>query len=121
MYPQAVIFLATDIHANLINDVFIDAFTDPQPIANEFVTGPIARGTFADNVVAILGPPGLALVQTIFSAVLGVECQALGAFSYAVVDVDANAGTATITHKDDLGGPLLDDLTGQPCAQTIGP
>ena len=42
-----VIFLATDIHANLINDVFIDAFTDPQSIANEFVTGPIATSTFA--------------------------------------------------------------------------
>ncbi len=118
---ENVIFLATDIHANLINDVFIDAFTDPQSIANEFVTGPIARTTFADNVLAVAGPAGLAQLQAIFSAILGVECQALGAFSYAVVDVDANAGTATITHKDDLGNPLVDDLTGQPCAQTIGP
>jgi alkaline phosphatase D len=118
---ENVIFLATDIHANLINDVFIDVFTDPQSIATEFVTGPIARSTFADNVLAIVGPAGLAQLQLIFSAILGVECQALDAFSYAVVDVDANAGTATITYKDDSGNVLADDLTALPCAQTIGP
>ncbi len=118
---DGVIFLSTDVHANLINDVFIDAFTDPQSIANEFVTGPIARTTFAQNVLSVVGPAGLAQLQGIFAAVLGVECQALDAFSYAVIDVDAKAGTATITHKDDLGNPLLDDLTGLPCAQTIGP
>ncbi len=116
-----MIFLATDIHANLINDVFIDAFTDPQSIATESVTGPIARTTFADNVLAVGGPAGLAQIQLIFSAILGVECQALDAFSYAVVDVDANAGTATITHKDDAGNVLADDLTALPCTQTIGP
>jgi phosphodiesterase/alkaline phosphatase D-like protein len=118
---EDVIFLATDIHANLVNDVFIDAFTDPQSIANEFVTGPIARSTFGENVAAVVGPAGLAQLQLIFSAVLGVECQALDAFSYAVVDVDANAGTATITHKDDSGNVLVDDLTAMPCTQTIGP
>jgi phosphodiesterase/alkaline phosphatase D-like protein len=118
---ENVIFLATDIHANLINDVFIDAFTDPAPIATEFVAGPVARTTFADNVLAVVGPAGLAQVQLIFSAILGVECQALDAQSYAVVDVDANAGTATITHKDEQGNALADDLTAQPCALTIGP
>ncbi len=56
-------------------------------------------------------PAGLAQVQLILSAVLGVECQALDTFSYAVVDVDANAGTATITHKDEFGTTLTDDLT----------
>ncbi len=50
---------------------------------------------------------------------LGVECQALDAFSYGVVD--AGAGTATITYKDDLGNVIADDLTAQPCTQTIGP
>ena len=116
-----VIFLSTDIHANLANDVFIDAFTDPAPIANEFVTGPVARTTFAQNVLAVVGPAGLAQLQLIFAAVLGVECQALNATSYAVVDVDATAGTATITHKDDAGNVLSDDLTTLPCSQTIGP
>jgi alkaline phosphatase D len=46
---ENVIFLSTDIHANLINDVFIDAFSDSQPIATEFVTGPVARSTFASS------------------------------------------------------------------------
>ncbi len=98
-----------------------DVFTDPVPIANEFVTGPVARTTFADNVLAVAGPAGLAQLQAIFALVLGVECQALDAISYAVVDVDAVAGTATVTLKDDSGAVLPDDITTLPCSQTIGP
>ena len=116
-----VVFLATDIHANLINDVFIDAFADPQPIATEFVTGPVARTTFAQNVLAVAGPQGLGLLQFIFANILAVECQALDVSSYAVVEVNANAGTATITHKDDSGNVLPDDLTALPCTRTVGP
>ena len=40
---QNVIFLTTDEHLNMMNDVFIDRFTNPTPIAYEFITGPIAR------------------------------------------------------------------------------
>ena len=36
-----VIFLTTDLHLNLMNEVFIDRFADPAPIAYEVVTGPI--------------------------------------------------------------------------------
>ena len=40
---EHVIFLTTDTHANLINDVFIDRFAAPAPVAYEFVTGPIGH------------------------------------------------------------------------------
>ncbi len=118
---ENVVFLTTDIHANIINEVFIDLFVDPQPIAEEFVTGPIARSTFADNVIAVAGPAGLALLQGLFAGLLGVDCQALDAFSYGVIEVDASAGTLTGTLKDDTGAVLTDDLSALPCAKTLGP
>ncbi len=118
---QNVMFLTTDIHANVINEVFIDAFLDPAPIAKEFVTGPIARTTFAQNVIAVAGPPGLALLQTIFAGVLGVNCQALDSVGYGLVEVDALAGTATVSLKDDTGTVLTDDLTAMPCVDVVGP
>ena len=37
---QNVIFLTTDEHLNMMNDVFLDRFTNPTPIAYEFITGP---------------------------------------------------------------------------------
>jgi PhoD-like phosphatase len=36
---ENVVFLTTDIHANLINQAFVDRFADPQPIAQEFTSG----------------------------------------------------------------------------------
>lgn len=116
-----VIFLTTDIHANLANDVFVDVFTDSESIAREFVTGPIARSTFAQNVLAVAGPEGLFVLRGILGGLLQAECQALDAFSYGLVEVDATAGTATVSLKDDAGAVLRDDLSGAPCAETLGP
>ena len=122
-----VIFLTTDMHANLVNQVFIDIITDPEPIADEFVTGPIATATFQDEVREIADELGLdadAALSAFNTAlnIVDVDCRQLDAFSYGVVDVDANAGTATITLKDDTGAILRDQLdSATACAKTIGP
>jgi alkaline phosphatase D len=118
---ENVLFLTTDIHANVINDVFIDAFTDPTPIGTEFVTGPIARGTFGQNVIAVGGPQGLAFLQFLYATFAGVDCQALDADAYGLVEIDAVAGTATVSMKDAGGNVLADDLSALPCSRTIGP
>jgi len=118
---QNVVFLSTDIHANLTNQVVVDTFTAPQPVATEFVTGPVARNTFAQNVVSVAGPQGLALLQLILANVAKVECQALDAFSYGLAELDAGAGTLTVTLKDQNGNVVSDDLTHLPCTQTLGP
>ncbi len=55
--------------------------------------------------------------------IVGVNCRDLNVDSYGMVKVDATAGTATITLKDDTGNPVLDKgpfATG-PCIKTIGP
>jgi alkaline phosphatase D len=121
-----VVFLSTDTHANLINEVFIDRFTEAQPIADEFVTGPIATFTFEQEIrraVPIGLDPNAVLgaLHALFD-IVGVNCRHLNAFSYGLVNVDASAGTANITLKDDRGAALVDQLNpATSCAKTIGP
>jgi alkaline phosphatase D len=121
-----VVFLTTDAHASLINQVFVDRFSDPAPVATEIVTGPIATFTFEQEVSAFdtrLGlPPGvvLAALNQILSLV-GVDCRNLNHDSYGLVEVSAADETATITIKDDAGQPVTDSLSGLPCVSAIGP
>ena len=117
---QNVIFLATDAHANFINEVFIDRFQDPQRIADEFVTGPIATTTMQQDVLQHLGPGGLVALNAILT-IAGVDCRQLDAYSYGLVDVNASAGTTTVTLKDDKGNVLHDQLNpSRTCTKTIG-
>lgn len=118
-----VIFLATDIHANVINDVFIDRFTDPRPIAQEFVTGPVAIYTSEADTLRTLGPlfgPRAVAAAHTLMTIAGVQCRHLNAYSYGLVEVDARAGTVTVTLKDDKGAVLHDELNpGITCRKTI--
>ena len=121
---QNVVFLATDNHANFTNAVSIDRFTAPAPIAREFVTGPIATNTLEVEILAFGGPAALAGFNQLLGPLLGtdgVDCRNLNIYSYARVDVDATATTATVSFKDGNGDPVLDSLTSQPCGGTVGP
>src|SRR5437867_2156565 len=51
-----VIFMSTDSHLNLMNQVFIDKFTNPKEIANEVVTGPV--GALTDEKILFAQNPG---------------------------------------------------------------
>ncbi len=116
---ENVIFLTTDLHANLINEVFLDRFLDPEPIADEFVTGPIAHNTIEANLE---DDPVLLVAFNTLLDLVDVDCRHLDAFSYGVVNVDSRAGgTTTITLKDDEGMVLLDQKDSVvPCTKTIG-
>jgi hypothetical protein len=136
---ENVVFLTTDVHANLINRVFVDRFADPQPIAQEFITGPVAEFTLEEGIHQLatsIGVDPSTLVQG-FNTLLdlvGVDCRDLGGvrpllgatstprFTYGLVKVKSR--TATITLKDQEGNILADkdpmDPTDQ-CMRTIGP
>ena len=117
---ENVIFLTTDFHGNLINEVSIDAL-NPVPVAHEFVTGPIADLTAGSSILLQFGPEILDAFHLILDAV-GVDCRHLDVFSYGVVSVDTVAGTATITLKDETGAVVQDQRTpGVACQKTIGP
>jgi len=116
-----VIFLTTDLHANGINQVFIDNFADPSPIAEEFLTGPVATTTLQESILSRFGPAGMIALNGLIN-IVGLDCHQLDAFSYGVVDVNASAGTATIALKDDTGAVLVDQQNpAVQCVKTIGP
>ncbi len=117
---ENVVFLATDNHANFTNEVFVDLFTAPQPVAREFVAGPIATNTLQVSILAFGGPAALAGFNALFN-LAGVDCRNLNEYAYAVVNVDATAATAQVEFKKGNGGPVLDQITNAPCGGTVGP
>lgn len=116
---ENVIFLAADTHANLVNEVFVDAFSDPEPVASEFVTGPIATATLEDTIKLLPIPGALQKVNDLFDSI-GMDCRDLDAYSYGLVEADPLLDQVTVTLKDDAGAPLVNQ--GDPaveCRQII--
>ncbi len=115
-----VIFLTTDNHANIVNEVFVDRFTDPEPIANELITGPIATFTLEEEIIGGYGPELLQAFHGILNLV-EVDCSNLNTDSYGVVDFDSDAGTVGIELKDADGEIVHDQLDPSvPCTKTFG-
>ncbi|MCP5118587.1 MAG: hypothetical protein GY953_47850 [bacterium] len=98
---ENVIFLTADAHANMMNNVSLHAFDDPEPVAYEFVTGPIGTDTLGKAVSQAVGVDQGLLDQAV--GLLGMECWDLDLFGYGLVEVDADVGTATVTLKDENG------------------
>lgn len=121
---QNVIFLTTDEHLNMMNDVFIDRFTNPTPIAYEFITGPIAPLTDENNILKIFpvqGPQAVKAKQDILNLVVGVDCSNLNAFSYGSVDINSKTGVANVTLKDESGRTIRDETNQNiACTKTFG-
>ncbi len=115
-----VVFLTADSHANFINEVFIDNTTDPEPIAHEFVTGPIATTTMQEGILALgLGQTGLDGFNDILDG-LGVDCRHLDIYSYGLAAVDALSGTLTVSLRDETGAIILDQEDQvTPCIYTL--
>ena len=105
-----VIFLTTDLHQNRMNEVFIDRFANPSPVAYEVMTGPIGTVTFQNIILRALGPQGVAAYQALEN-ILGVDCRHLDVFSYGSVNVNPASGITTISLKDENGNIIRDQLT----------
>jgi len=110
---RGVIFLTTDMHANIIQDVAVDRLANTPAITTEFITGPIAAVPLQRELGALGFPPSL-LGQ--FKSLLGAACAELDSFGYGVVEVDPEAGSATITLKDQTGQVLGPDAA---CRKSI--
>src|SRR5207302_8448415 len=90
-----VTFVITDEHAVMMNQVLVDRFADPQPLAHEAVTGPIATSTSQQQIAAFgqsLGDPNLVAKFQGALNLVGEDCRNLNVNSYAVVAVDPVAG-----------------------------
>jgi alkaline phosphatase D len=117
-----VVFLTTDFHANLVNDVKFTTFAEEGPSIDtgflDIVTGPVALKTFAVDTDLKTGFPGAAnVVRALFKAPaplgLGMPCAALNVYSYA--EVNATARRMIVTLKDANGQRVKETPTGPSC------
>ena len=107
-----VIWLSTDAHAVLANDVRVATFGSPPAATGmtEVVVGPIAARTFGDRVARQLGTPAVpafaAFLQAPLPQGLGMACAVLDQLTYAIVEVRSANRTVTITPRNAAGRPV---------------
>jgi alkaline phosphatase D len=116
-----VVFLTTDVHAVMVNDVRFQTLEPggPKPSGMlEVTTGPAATKTFAreiDEEVGISGA-GATVGRQFFKppppAGAGMHCVNLDVYSYAEVEVSARR--VTVTPKDSAG-KLVREPSGAAC------
>jgi alkaline phosphatase D len=119
-----VVFLTTDTHAHLVNEVrsrSLSAAPESYGIW-EVVTGPVATNTFAKEIDSTLGQrgAGTAIGALFFKPAppngMGMRCAALDTYGYAQVTV--TAGRLTVAMKD-AKGQLVREATGVACAPLV--
>lgn len=116
---KGVIFLSGDAHMNLMNDVYIDKFTDPAPIAYEAISGPVAALTLEAALTRFIGPGAVAQMHAVLD-LIGVDCRHLDAYSYGLVEVES--GRARLSLKNDAGGAIADQQhPASSCIRSFGP
>ena len=115
-----VVFLTTDLHANIYGNVFIDKTTDPEPIAYEAISGPIATNTYKQEIINSVGAAYVGALQFVLGA-QGVDCQSIDVYSYQLVEV-SSSGTLTISSKDKNGNVVGNDTNSSiKCKKVLGP
>ncbi len=117
-----VVFLTTDFHANMINNVRLGTFPEEGASIDtgivDFVTGPVALKTFAVDTDLKTGVPGASEgIRQFLKAPrpfgLAMRCAALDAYSYAQVQVTSRA--LTVALRDDRNRPVKETPTGPSC------
>ncbi|MCD6014827.1 MAG: Phosphodiesterase/alkaline phosphatase D-like protein [Solirubrobacterales bacterium] len=128
-----VVFLATDVHGNLVSDARFSTLEQGGPVNSgitEVVSGPVATKSFALEISDATGVEAAgALVQSAFLKPqppngVGMQCAAIDQFSYAQVEVSKQQLTVDLLDINDK--PVLDtgdsSVPGaQPCAQVVIP
>lgn len=105
---ENVIFLTTDRHLSLMNEVFIDRFEDSSPIAYEIITGPIAMKT-SEKILRSENGAIYEDVEHLFD-LLDVDCRHLDKYPYVYVEVNARRKVADIILKDEDGRVIQDQF-----------
>jgi phosphodiesterase/alkaline phosphatase D-like protein len=127
-----VVFLTTDVHANMVNDARFCTLADACPQNSgilDVTTGPIATAPYALEISDAIGnPSGGVLVHDAFLKPqppqgVGMQCAAIDVYSYAQVEVSKSQLTIDLLDQNDA--PVQDtgdrDSPGPPCAQVVIP
>ena len=116
-----VVFLTSDVHATLVNDVRLRTLEPGGPVDTgilEVTTGPVATNTFSRLIDGVLGRSGGgdAVTYLFFKPQpprgIGMLCAATDVYSYAQVRVTSS--TLTITPKG-ADGKRIREKTGGSC------
>jgi alkaline phosphatase D len=125
-----VVFLTTDVHANLVNDARLKTLEPGGPLNSgimDITTGPTATKNYALEIDDAVGGPYAGLIHDLFfkpapPSGVGMQCAGMDQFSYAEVTV---TGSQLKVELKALGsdGKVLDtaDVAGDPGAETCGP
>lgn len=109
-----VVFLTTDVHANMVNDARLQTLGPGGPVntgITEVTTGPVATKTYAGEINGTVGSESAATqIRALFfnpppPAGVGMQCSGLDEFSYAEVSVARRA--LTVQLKNIEGKPVL--------------
>jgi alkaline phosphatase D len=119
-----VVFVTTDSHANLFNEIRYRTLGGPVEGSGmwEAVTGPVATGTFSREIDGYLHSPGAgAFIGSLFfkpppPTGMGMSCAALNTYSYAEVNVTSR--TLTVAPRDAQGRPVR-ERTGVACRPLV--
>jgi alkaline phosphatase D len=119
-----VVFLTTDTHANLINEIRYRTLGGPSQTSGmwEAVTGPVATNTQARSIDSFLGSQGAgtAIASLFYKPQppngLGMRCAALDVLSYAQVTVTSRS--LTVAPRDARGRPVR-EATGRACEPLV--
>lgn len=127
-----VVFLTTDVHANMVNDARLQTLEGGGPVntgITEVTTGPVATKTYAGEINGTVGGPTAAgsIRAFFFNAQpptgVGMQCSGLDQFSYAEVSVAKTA--LTVNLKDIEGEPVQNtadrNKPAEPCAPIVIP
>ena len=130
-----VVFLTTDVHANMVNDARFCTLESNCPQDSgilDISTGPVATESYAGEINATIGnQSGGSLIHDVFLKPpppngVGMSCAAINQFSYAEVEVSKSQMTVDLLDADDQ--PVIDtgnSSTATPatprCAQVVIP
>lgn len=126
------VFLATDVHANMVNDARLQTLEPGGPVntgITEVTNGPVATKTFAAEINGVTGSSSSAsLLRALFFSAppplgVGMSCSGLDQYSYAEVSVTGSE--LTVELKDIEGNPVLNTAEStkpaSPCETVVIP
>jgi alkaline phosphatase D len=127
-----VVFLTTDVHANMVNDARLQTLEPGGPVntgITEVTTGPIATKTFAGEIDDAVGSPAAAgQIRALFfnpppPTGVGMQCSGLDQFSYAQVTVSRSNLTVELKEIEGKAVQNTADRTkpAEPCATIVIP
>ncbi len=123
-----VVFLTTDVHANLVNDARLKTLEPGGPVNSgitDITTGPTATKNFALEINDAVGGNYAQIIHDAFlkpPSLVGMQCAGMDQFSYA--EVTASKAKLKVELKAlGSGGKVLDtaDVAAHPDADVCGP